>query len=270
MVIKLLGTLAIVAALAAMCIAPLSASPAVTTRATAQDSNTTVTPPGIPTLTTTGFMMKANMHLTDLTGVNSTTNYQYVDLKIATDVAGAVVGTLDLYPTNDFKGVVISHPTVSGGASWTKPAISASFTMHITKLGTFIVTCSKGVAGTATSGTTTVTGSVKTLAEGTSTTVTTTGVTGNITVAFHLVKRSMTINATGFVGSGYKPQVALTLADTSGYFAGTLNGRLYLNSNNTVKLLTGRIDGMIDLNGASSGGQTIFDTTCYGLSRSTE
>jgi len=73
MVIKLLGTLAIVAALAAMCIAPLSASPAVTTRATAQDSNTTVTPPGIPTLTTTGFMMKANMHLTDLTGVNSTT-----------------------------------------------------------------------------------------------------------------------------------------------------------------------------------------------------
>jgi len=66
--------------------------------ATAQDSNTTVTPPGIPTLTTTGFMMKANMHLTDLTGVNSTTNYQYVDLKIATDVAGAVVGHLTFIP----------------------------------------------------------------------------------------------------------------------------------------------------------------------------
>jgi hypothetical protein len=79
----------------------------------------------------------------------------------------------------------------------------------------------------------------------------------------------MTINATGFVGSGYKPQVALTLADTSGYFAGTLNGRLYLNSNNTVKSLTGRIDGMIDINGATSGGQTTFDTTCYGISRST-
>jgi hypothetical protein len=71
----------------------------------------------------------------------------------------------------------------------------------------------------------------------------------------------MTINATGFVGSGKKPQVALTLADYSGYFAGTLNGRFYLNSDNTVKSLTGRIDGMIDLNGASSGGQTIFDTT---------
>jgi hypothetical protein len=261
MVIKLLGTLAIVAALAAMCIAPVSA----TTTTTGVP-----TPPGIPTLTYTGFMMKANMHLTDLTGVASTTNYQYVDLNIATDVAGAVVGNVYLYPTNTVKGVVIAHPTTSGGASWTKPAISASFTMHITKLGTFIVTCPKGVAGTATSGTTTVTGSVKTLAEGTSTTVTTTGVTGNITIAFHLVKRSMTINATGFVGSGYKPQVALTLADTSGYFAGILNGRLYLNSNNTVKSLTGRIDGMIDLNGVTSGGQTIFDTTGYGLARSTE
>ena len=264
MVIKLLGTLAIVAALAALCIAP----------ALANDTTTTTTaagsPPGVPTLTTTAFLMKANMHLTDLTGAASTTNYQYVDLKIATDVAGAVVGTLDLYPTNDFKGVVISHPTVSGGASWTKPAISASFTMHITKLGTFIVTCPKGVAGTATSGTTTVTGSVKTLAEGTSTTVTTTGVTGNITIAFHLVKRTMTINATGFVGSGYAPRISLVLADTSGYFAGTLNGRLYLNSNNTVKSLTGRIDGMIDINGVTSGGKTTFDTTCYGLSRSTE
>jgi hypothetical protein len=253
MVIKLLGTLAIVTALAAMCVVPVSA---------------TTTPPGIPTLTTTGFMMKANMHLTDLTGASATQNYQYVDLQVATDVAGAVVGTISLYPTNTVKGVVIAHPTTSGGATWTKPVISTAFTIHITHQGTIKFTCPEGVTGTATTGTATVGSSPLTLGDGTTTTCTVTG-TGTITIALHLVARSMTINATGFVGSGYKPQVALTLADTSGYFAGTLNGRLYLNSNNTVKSLTGRIDGMIDINGVTSGGQTTFDTTCYGLSRST-
>jgi hypothetical protein len=260
MVIKLLGTLAIVTALAAMCVVPVSA----TTTTTGVP-----TPPGIPTLTYTGFMMKANMHLTDLTGVASTTNYQYVDLNIATDVAGAVVGNVYLYPTNTVKGVVIAHPTTSGGATWTKPVISTAFTIHITHQGTIKFTCPKGVAGTATTGTATVGSSPLTLAEGTTTTCTVTG-TGTITIALHLVASSMAINATGFVGSGKKPQVALTLADYSGYFAGTLNGRFYLNSDNTVKSLTGRIDGMIDLNGASSGGQTIFDTTCSGLVRSIE
>ena len=112
MVIKLLGTLAIVAALAAMCIAPVSA---------------TTTPPGVPTLTTTAFLMKANMHLTDLTGVTSTTNYQYVDLQVATDVAGAVVGTLDLYPTNDFKGVT-DH---KGERLMTLPFVSLQFAVRL-------------------------------------------------------------------------------------------------------------------------------------------
>jgi hypothetical protein len=211
--------------------------------------------------------MKANMHLTDLTGAASTTNYQYVDLEVATDVAGAVVGVVNLYPTNTVKGVLIAR-TATGSATWTKPVISTAFTMHITKQGTIKFTCPAGVAGTATTGTATVGSSPLTLAEGTTTTCTVTG-TGTITIALHLVCRSGTINATGFVGSGYKPQVALTLADTSGYFAGTLNGRLYLNADNSVKSLTGRIDGMIDINGVTSGGQTIFDTTCYGLAYST-
>jgi len=50
-------------ALAAMCVVPVSA----TTTTTGVP-----TPPAFPTLTYTGFMMKANMHLTDLTGVAST------------------------------------------------------------------------------------------------------------------------------------------------------------------------------------------------------
>jgi hypothetical protein len=43
--------------------------------------------------------MAANLRLTNLDGTISPTYYSYVDLKIATDVAGAVVGTVDLYPT---------------------------------------------------------------------------------------------------------------------------------------------------------------------------
>ena len=57
------------------------------------------TPPGVPTLTSTAFLMAANLRLTNLDGTISPTYYSYVDLKIATDVAGAVVGTVDLYPT---------------------------------------------------------------------------------------------------------------------------------------------------------------------------
>ena len=83
MVIKLLGTLAIVAVLVALCIAPALADETTTTTTAA------ASPPGVPTLTSTGYLMKANMHLTDLTGTGSVTNYQYVDLLIATDVAGA-------------------------------------------------------------------------------------------------------------------------------------------------------------------------------------
>lgn len=262
MVIKILGTLAIVAVLVALCIAPALADETTTT------TTASASPPGVPTLTSTGYLMKANMHLTDLTGVGSATNYQYVDLLIATDVAGAVVGTVNLYPTNTVKGVTITRPSTSGAATWVKPAISTSFTMHITKAGTIKFICPKGVAGTATTGTATVGSSPLTLAEGTTTTCTVTG-TGTITIALHLVARSMTINATGFVGSGRTPQIALKLADTSGYFVGNLNGRVYLNSNATVHSISGRIDGMIDINGATSGGQTIFDTTCYGLVRST-
>jgi hypothetical protein len=168
--------------------------------------------------------MAANLRLTNLDGTISPTYYSYVDLKIATDVAGAVVGTVDLYPTNTVKGVVVTQTRVTGSAKFTRFTPAASTTVTITQLGTFTVKCPAGVAGTATSGTTTVTGSVQTLAEGTTTTVTTTGETGTITVAFHLVKLSMTVNATGFVGTGYHPHMSLVLADTSGYFAGTLNG----------------------------------------------
>jgi hypothetical protein len=221
-------------------------------------------PPSYPVLADSAFLMKANLRLVDLEGAATTTNYNYVDLLITSDTAGAVVGTLNLYPTGTVKDAKID----AGTAHFSAPAVSTSFTMHVTHAGTIKFVCPKGIAGTATSGTATVGSSPLTLAEGTTTTATITG-TGTITVALHLVARTITINATGFVGTGYTPHVALKLADGDGYFEGNFNGAFSLKRDNSVKALSGHIDGLLDTNGATSGGQTIFDNICSGLYRST-
>lgn len=222
------------------------------------------TPPSYPVLTDSAFLMKANLRLVDLEGAATTTVYNYVDLLITSDTAGAVVGTLNLYPTGTVKDIRIEQ----GTGHFSAPTVSTSFTIHVTHAGTIKFVCPKGIAGTATSGTATVGSSPLTLAEGTTTTATITG-TGTITIALHLVARSITINATGFVGTGYTPRVALKLADGAGYFEGSFNGAFSLNRDNSVKALSGHIDGMLDTNGATSGGQTIFDNVCSGLYRST-
>jgi len=188
---------------------------------------------GVPTLTSTGYLMKANMHLTDLTGVGSATNYQYVDLLIATDVAGAVVGTVNLYPTNTVKGVTITRPSTSGAATWVKPAISTSFTMHITKAGTIKFYLSERRGG------------YRNDRHGH-------GWQQSSDIGrrhhdhlysyryrnyHHRIASCSAVHddkCHGIVGSGRTPQIALKLADTSGYFVGNLNGRVYLNSNATV------------------------------------
>jgi len=222
------------------------------------------TPPSHPVLADSAFLMKANLRLVDLEGAATTTTYNYVDLLITSDTAGAVVGTLNLYPTGTVKDAKID----AGTAHFSASAVSTSFTMHVTKAGTIKFICPKGIAGTATSGTATVGSSPLTLAEGTTNTATITD-TGTITVALHLVARSITINATGFVGTGYTPRIALVLADTSGYFEGSFNGVFTLNRDDSVKALSGHIDGMLDTNGVTTGGQTIFDNICSGLYRST-
>jgi hypothetical protein len=228
------------------------------------DTTTPSGPPSYPVLADSAFMMKANLRLVDLEGTATTTAYNYVDLLITSDTAGAVVGTLNLYPTGTVKDAKID----AGTAHFSAPAVSTSFTMHVTHAGTIKFVCPKGIAGTATSGTATVGSSPLTLAEGTTTTATITG-TGTITVALHLVARTITINATGFVGTGYTPHVALKLADGDGYFEGNFNGAFSLKRDNSVKALSGHIDGLLDTNGATSGGQTIFDNICSGLYRST-
>lgn len=232
------------------------------------DTTTTTTtpsgPPSYPVLTDSAFLMKANLRLVDLEGAATPTVYNYVDLLITSDTAGVVVGTLNLYPTGTVKDIRIEQ----GTGHFSAPVVSTSFTMHITHAGTIHFVCPKGIAGAATSGTATVGSSPLTLAEGTTTTATITG-TGTITVALHLVARTITINATGFVGTGYTPRVALKLADGDGYFEGSFNGAFSLKRDNSVKALSGHIDGLLDTNGATSGGQTIFDNICSGLYRST-
>ena len=232
------------------------------------DTTTTTTsvrtPPSYPVLTDSAFLLNTNMRLVDLTGAASTTNYKYVDLLITSDTAGAVVGAIKMYPTNNFTGVRLTR----GTSIFTSPRPSAAFTMHFTKEGTLTIFCPKGVAGTATSGTATVGSSPLTLVENTANAVSITG-TGTITIALHFVYRSMTVTALGFVGTGYHPHISLVLADDSGYFAGTLNGTFSLKADNSVRALQATIVGMIDINGITAGGQTVFNSSGNGIYRST-
>jgi len=94
------------------------------------DTTTTTTsvrtPPSYPVLTDSAFLLNTNMRLVDLTGAASTTNYKYVDLLITSDTAGAVVGAIKMYPTNNFTGVRLTR----GTSIFTSPRPSAAFTMH--------------------------------------------------------------------------------------------------------------------------------------------
>lgn len=184
---------------------------------------TVMAAPGEPDMTGY-YMCKANIKAFGLDGLRHDTTYRYIGISIGDQTDNTMAADdceLDLYITNNVKGVAVRN----GTGRHTKPRLEiGNNTVTVSTEGTFTVRLPAGVTGTATTGTSAVSGSPVTLATGDNT-ITTTG-TGTFTLALALDK--LTIGTlSGAVGEGTRARFQLigsdpivTVADGTGTATG--------------------------------------------------